>query len=104
VGSLKRAVTSSFWRVMADTHSSIVSKCRPTRRVFSSQPTWGFPRKGTANGCRESKERMRISIIGCGYVGLVTGGCLAEIGDDVMFTDNDTDLLAMLEAVRSRLY
>jgi UDPglucose 6-dehydrogenase len=32
---------------------------------------------------------LRISILGCGYVGLVTGACLAEIGHEVMCTDND---------------
>src|SRR6058998_3851875 len=89
---------------MADTHSSIVSKYRPTRRVFSSQPTWGFPRKGTANGCRESKERMRISIIGCGYVGLVTGGCLAEIGHQVVCTDNDAAKIETLQAGKLPIY
>jgi UDPglucose 6-dehydrogenase len=32
---------------------------------------------------------LRISILGCGYVGLVTGACLAEIGHEVVCTDND---------------
>jgi UDPglucose 6-dehydrogenase len=32
---------------------------------------------------------LKISILGCGYVGLVTGACLAEIGHEVMCTDND---------------
>jgi len=32
---------------------------------------------------------VRISIMGCGYVGLVTGACLAEMGHDVVCTDND---------------
>lgn len=32
---------------------------------------------------------MKISIVGCGYVGLVTGACLAEVGNDVMCVDID---------------
>jgi UDPglucose 6-dehydrogenase len=32
---------------------------------------------------------LRISIFGCGYVGLVTGTCLAEIGHEVVCTDRD---------------
>ncbi len=27
---------------------------------------------------------MRISVISCGYMGLVTGGCLAEMGHEVV--------------------
>jgi|GEM_PF-82475 len=32
---------------------------------------------------------MRISIVGSGYVGLVTGACLAELGHDVLCVDVD---------------
>ena len=32
---------------------------------------------------------MRVSIIGTGYVGLVTGACLAEKGHDVVCVDVD---------------
>ena len=32
---------------------------------------------------------MRIGVIGSGYVGLVTGTCLAESGNDVICVDND---------------
>ena len=32
---------------------------------------------------------MRISVIGSGYVGLVTAVCFAELGHDVMLYDND---------------
>jgi UDPglucose 6-dehydrogenase len=41
---------------------------------------------------------LKISVIGTGYVGLVTGGCLAEIGHEVVCTDNDASKLQTLEA------
>ncbi|HWG59128.1 MAG TPA: UDP-glucose/GDP-mannose dehydrogenase family protein [Candidatus Acidoferrales bacterium] len=41
---------------------------------------------------------MRISVIGAGYVGLVTGSCLAEIGHDVVCTDSDASKLQTLES------
>ena len=41
---------------------------------------------------------MRISMIGCGYVGLVTGTCLAEAGHQVVCTDNDPERIATLKA------
>jgi UDPglucose 6-dehydrogenase len=47
---------------------------------------------------------LRISIIGAGYVGLVTGGCLAEIGHEVVCTDSDTSKLQILESGRLPIY
>jgi len=41
---------------------------------------------------------LRISVIGCGYVGLVTGACLAEAGHDVVCTDIDRERIAKLKA------
>ena len=41
---------------------------------------------------------MRLSVIGCGYVGLVTGACLAEAGHEVMCTDIDADRITQLKA------
>ena len=41
---------------------------------------------------------MRLSVIGCGYVGLVTGACLAEAGHDVVCTDIDRERIAKLNA------
>jgi UDPglucose 6-dehydrogenase len=47
---------------------------------------------------------VRISVIGTGYVGLVTGACLAEIGHEVVCTDNDRAKLEILESGRVPIY
>ena len=39
---------------------------------------------------------MRVAIIGTGYVGLVTGTCLAETGNQVICVDNNEEKLAKL--------
>lgn len=43
-------------------------------------------------------------MIGCGYVGLVTGACFAEIGHDVTCTDNDESKIIMLRAGKLPIY
>ncbi|HEY6893633.1 MAG TPA: UDP-glucose/GDP-mannose dehydrogenase family protein [Rhodanobacteraceae bacterium] len=40
---------------------------------------------------------MRVTIFGTGYVGLVTGTCLAEVGNDVVCVDVDAGKIARLE-------
>ena len=47
---------------------------------------------------------MKISVIGAGYVGLVTSSCLAEIGHEVVCTDNDAAKIKTLEAGRLPIY
>ena len=47
---------------------------------------------------------MRLSVIGCGYVGLVTGACLAEAGHQVMCTDIDAGRIAQLKAGQVPIY
>ena len=40
---------------------------------------------------------MRICIIGSGYVGLVTGACFADLGNNVICVDNDESKIARLK-------
>ncbi len=47
---------------------------------------------------------MRISIIGCGYVGAVTGACFADLGHDIIFVDRDPDKIASINAGQSPIY
>jgi UDPglucose 6-dehydrogenase len=47
---------------------------------------------------------MRITVFGTGYVGLVTGICLAEIGHDVVCVDTNVDKIAMLKNGKSPIY
>ena len=41
---------------------------------------------------------MRLTVIGCGYVGLVTGACLAAAGHEVHCTDIDAKRIDLLKA------
>ena len=41
---------------------------------------------------------MKITVIGTGYVGLVAGTCLADMGNEVICIDNDTKKLEQLTA------
>ena len=47
---------------------------------------------------------MRIAVIGTGYVGLVTGACFADFGNDVVAVELDAARLATLEQGELPLY
>ena len=47
---------------------------------------------------------MKVSIFGTGYVGLVTGTCFAEMGNDVLCVDVDADKVARLQAGEIPIY
>ncbi|MEW5838636.1 MAG: UDP-glucose/GDP-mannose dehydrogenase family protein [Pseudomonadota bacterium] len=40
---------------------------------------------------------MKVTVFGSGYVGLVTGACLADVGNDVLCVDVDADKVARLK-------
>ena len=47
---------------------------------------------------------MKISIIGCGYVGCVTGVCFADLGHDVVLVDVDPAKVRAIGAGQSPIY
>lgn len=47
---------------------------------------------------------MEISIIGSGYVGLVTGACFADVGHSVICVDNDPKKVESLQAGKVPIY
>ncbi len=49
-------------------------------------------------------HKEKIAVIGTGYVGLVTGTCLADIGHRVICVDNDKAKIEMLQQGRIPIY
>ena len=47
---------------------------------------------------------MKVTIYGSGYVGLVTGACLAQVGNDVLCVDIDPAKIEMLNRGESPIY
>jgi UDPglucose 6-dehydrogenase len=47
---------------------------------------------------------MRISVIGCGYLGAVHAACMAKLGHDVVGIDVDTRKIAALSAAHAPFY
>ncbi len=47
---------------------------------------------------------MKVTIYGSGYVGLVTGACLAQVGNDVLCVDIDPNKIDMLKRGESPIF
>src|ERR1700722_19660019 len=47
---------------------------------------------------------MKLSLIGTGYVGLVTGACFAEVGHEVICVDRDAEKIKLLQAGGMPIY
>jgi UDPglucose 6-dehydrogenase len=62
------------------------------------------PSKSSYNEAFHAEELLQICIIGCGHVGLVTGGCLAAIGHHVFAIDRDAERIRLLEEGRLPVY
>ena len=47
---------------------------------------------------------MKLTVVGTGYVGLVTGTCMAETGVEVLCIDNNAEKVAMMEKGQLPIY
>jgi UDPglucose 6-dehydrogenase len=47
---------------------------------------------------------MKVCVIGTGYVGLVTGACLAHVGHQVLCVDNNAEKVALMQSGKSPIY
>ena len=47
---------------------------------------------------------MKLCMIGTGYVGLVSGVCFADLGNDVICVDNDFNKISSLKKGRVPIY
>ena len=46
----------------------------------------------------------KIAVVGTGYVGLVTGSCLADLGNKVICVDNNEEKIAFLKELKMPIY
>ena len=51
-----------------------------------------------------TKEKMKLCMIGTGYVGLVSGTCFADIGNQVICVDKDIEKIKKLKSGISPIY
>jgi UDPglucose 6-dehydrogenase len=47
---------------------------------------------------------MKIAVVGTGYVGLVTGTCFADSGNEVICIDKDATKIQMLQSGKIPIY
>ena len=70
--------------------------------------TWGLSseelKERSSAAVIQREANVQLAVIGCGYVGLVTGSCLAEAGHEVIATDVDSARIEMLNSGRLPIY
>jgi len=49
-------------------------------------------------------EGLKVGVVGTGYVGLVTGACLAHLGHRVTCVDRDEERVSGLRSARMPVY
>ena len=78
---------------------------RPDVALVPRQPDRGPGAVGLDHACAHGSRRlMRVSIIGTGYVGLVTGACLCEKGHEVVCVDIDLRKVEAIAQARAPIH
>jgi UDPglucose 6-dehydrogenase len=52
---------------------------------------------GSCQPFQQDWSNMKVTVVGTGYVGLVSGACLAEVGNEVFCVDVDANKIAVLQ-------
>src|SRR5437868_15460307 len=89
-------MSSSQHRDMKSASASI-SVLHPPAKAANAAASSARGHQGAAPACR-------ITVIGLGYVGLVTAACLASLGHDVVGLDADPAKVAALQRGESTLH
>jgi len=63
-----------------------------------------MPKLSKKKKIKRKKKTNKVSIIGAGHVGLVTGACLAELGNKVICVDNNEEKIASLKRGEMPIY
>jgi len=63
-----------------------------------------LPKLSLVASAQESPERKKIAMIGTGYVGLVTGTCLAQLGHSVVCVDTDPAKIGALQRGKTTFF
>jgi UDPglucose 6-dehydrogenase len=98
------AVTASRWGSLRSSRIQETSMVGDSSKTVPFEPVlkWASSKhlRGNADvrlGYSLKEVMMKITIFGSGYVGLVTGACFADVGNDVMCVDVDPRKVEMLQ-------
>jgi UDPglucose 6-dehydrogenase len=75
----------------------------PRHRAVKGSAEWPPIGRSVTCGARP-EDLVQLCVVGTGYVGLVAGACLADLGHHVVCIDNDPEKLARLDAGKLPIY
>jgi nucleotide sugar dehydrogenase len=101
----RRCANLTKLRTLLSHWSPEVSLREGLKRTFDSHREVGDSWKaGPTKQKGPAADGLRVTIFGAGYVGLVTGACLASIGHDVTCVDVDPQRVADINSGKSPIY